>query len=117
MSFIIALHRVSEFLFLALGFLYLLAFLCWKYSVLSLQAEIFLKLADLPLAFFAVLYAATSLRLSMSQQYFGEDAIEHDDAHFPLGDMLLILGALAIFGFIAFIDLAYPNIYPFPNPQ
>ncbi len=124
MKFITNLNRISEFFFLVTGVGLIVSFLCWRNNYYPLESEIFLRLADLPLALFGILYAMTSLRLSLSMKYSEDDEIENDDdddddekSKFPFFDVVLIVLGLIIFGIIAYVDIMLPNKFPFPSPS
>jgi len=116
MKFLVSVHRVSEFFFFLLGLLYILAFLFWKNDFSAFYAGIFLRLGDLPLAFFGTLFAVTSLRISFSHQsLLPEEGNEEEKKGFPFLDLALVLLAVGIFGGVAFVDLFFENQFPFPK--
>ena len=113
MHFMLNLNRASEFLFLLLGAAYLGAFLCWRNNYYPFEAEIFLRLADLPIGLFGLLFAFTSLRISLSERYTNPD--KYPDAHFGFFDLFVILLAIIAFMGLVYIDLILPNRFPFPK--
>ena len=115
MKFLVSVHRVSEFFFLLLGTLYLLAFLFWKNDFHAFYAGVFLRLGDIPLAFFGSLFAMTSLRISFSHQHLSAEEGGEEKKGFPFLDLFLVLIALGIFGGVAFVDLFFENQFPFPK--
>lgn len=113
MSFILTVNRVSEAFFLSIGACYLVAYLSWKNNFYAFEAEIFLRLADLPLAFFALLFGFSSLRISLSSDFRGLNGASLPP--FKIIDLLMIAFALAIFGLLIYIDIKLPNRFPFPQ--
>jgi hypothetical protein len=124
MKFLVHINRVSEFFFLLIGGVYILSFLSWRNDFYPLETEIYLRLADLPIAFFGILYAFTSLRLSLTIKNKNEDDDTEDEmedelhhkSKFPVLDILLLLIAIAIFTSVVYVDIFIPNTFPFPKP-
>lgn len=112
MRYLAIVNRVTEFFFLLIGAGYLLCFLFWKNNFYPFEAEIFLRLADLPLALFGIFYALTSLRLSLAQESMGDNPKGNS---FRLTDGLILLAGLILFATLVYIDLKMPNRFPFPK--
>lgn len=108
MNLLISLHRVSEFFFLALGFLFLSAYVALQNSFLTYESQIFLQLMDLPILFFGCLFGVLSLRISLSHQYH----LSSSDKAIPftLADTLTIFFAFLLFSVLAYIELMVPNV-------
>jgi hypothetical protein len=102
---------VCEFFFLLTGVGYLFSFLSWRNDFYPFEAEIFLRLADIPLAFFGILYGITSLRLSLILN----DDNKQEEKSISLLDVFLFLLAMTMFSVIVYIDILLPNILPFPK--
>lgn len=103
-------NRASEFLFLVLGSIYLFAFLSWKNSFYPFETELFLRLADLPLLFFGILFGFTSLRISFIQKTYEESV----RTTLNISDIITIILAFLFFGAIAYMDLFVPSITSLP---
>ena len=114
MKCITHINRVSEFFFLLIGTAYLISFLSWKNNFYPFETEIFLLLADLPLAFFGILYAFTSVRLSLSLQ-IQDDENEDLKSSFSATDFLVLFFAIVLIGGIVYVDLFYANRFSFPK--
>lgn len=125
MKFLLHISRIAEFFFLLFGSAFILSFLSWRNDFFAFETEIFLRLGDLPLAFFGLLYGITSLRLSLTiknKEDEDEDEDEMEDEHhhkskFPILDSILLLIAIAIFGAVVYMDIFLPNTFPFPKPS
>ncbi|QQS59586.1 hypothetical protein IPN35_01730 [Candidatus Peregrinibacteria bacterium] len=112
MNLLQTIHRVCEAFFLVCGFLYLLAFIFWRNDFHPYESEIFLQLADLPLALFGIFFGFTSVRLSIKEQY--EDG-ELLDKKFHFSDAVTLFFAFLLFALVVYVDLAFPNQFPFPK--
>ncbi len=106
------LNRAAEFLFLLLGFAYLAAFLCWRNNYYPFEAEIFLRLSDLPIGLFGLLFGFTSLRISLSEKY---NDPENANGHFSFMDLFVLMLAMLAFIGLVYVDLILPNRFPFPK--
>lgn len=115
MSMVVQIHRVAEFFFLLLGALFIVAFLCWHQNTYPFYAEVYLRLADLPFAFFSILYALLSLRISFSYQYHGAERLYKDESHFPAGDTILFIIGFALLAAVIYADLFTANSMLFPQ--
>lgn len=60
-----SLHKLSAFFFYLLGSSFFIAFALFKYKPLMNDAAIWMQIADLPLAFSALIYGGLSLYLSL----------------------------------------------------
>lgn len=109
MQNLIQINRVSEFFFLLLGSAYLFAFLSWKNNFHSFASEIFLRLADIPFALFAISFGVTSFALSLHDQY-------SDPQTTPINitDKILLGIGIVFFLIIAIIDIFVPTSSPLP---
>jgi hypothetical protein len=114
MKIIKDIHRVSEVLFLVLGFFYIFVFLAWKNNFYSFGTEIFLRLADVPLLTFGVILSATSLRLAFTPIPLNPTSEERKQLEtFRSIDYLLFFAVAIIIGVIVYVDIFIPNKYPF----
>ncbi len=113
MNIMLNINRAAEFLFLTMGISYLAAYLCWRNNYYPFETEIFLRLGDLPLGFFGILFALTSLRISLSDKY--NDPEKRVGIRFSFLDLFLLLVALLIFIALVYVDLILPNRFPFPK--
>lgn len=115
MRFFAVINRVSEFFFLLFGVLYLFAFLSWRNNFYSFETEIILRLGDLPLALFGLLFAFTSIRISLADTYLYSD--KKPNGWDTLFDFIMLMLALGIFAALVYVDLMLPNKFPFPKLQ
>ena len=106
---LIHINRVSEFFFLLLGTAYLFAFLSWKNNFYPFLSELFLRLADTPLALFAILFGVSSFSLSLHIQ-----SDDSQNAPMDTKDIVLLVIAALLILIIAGIDIFVPTRAPLP---
>ncbi|MBI5414018.1 hypothetical protein HZA38_00700 [Candidatus Peregrinibacteria bacterium] len=114
MRFLKDVQKVAGILFYTLGVFLFAAFLFWKNDFFVYETEVFLRYADLPFAFLALLYGGVSLRISLAGSLREENTppeeSDDDAGEQPVIDaVLIVIGCLIFFGFVYF-DFAFPNI-------
>jgi len=111
MNLMIQLHRMAEILFLLTGAAIIVAFVILKNSeAYAFYAETFLKLIDLPMILFAVIFAVTSLRLSLTYQHFDTKELATEEyLAMPKTDIALLIVAVTIILTVVTIDLIFPE--------
>ncbi len=109
MKFLRDLHAVSEFFFYVFGFIFLFALLCWRNEFYPHIAEMTLRYGDLPFAFIALLFAGTSLRLSLTYENMKTKESEEDTENPIIDTGFLVVGTF-LFLIVVFVDLVLPDV-------
>ncbi len=111
MKFLRNLHTASELLFFIIGSAMLIAYLFYKNNFYSYSSEIFLRLADIPFALVGILFALTSLRISVNEQLSSFDQKKKDElVEAPMVDAVLIIISFILFLTVLFMNFAVPDL-------
>jgi len=108
MKFLNNLHAVTEFLFFLLGGLLLFAFVLLRNNFFVFEAEIFLRLADIPFAMICILFASTSIRLSLTYDFIRKNPDK--EPNMPMLDISLIVIGLVLFTLVLFVNFAFKDL-------
>ena len=111
MKFLKNLQAVSEIMFFAFGFLFIIAFLFYRNNFLVYESEIFARFADMPFMLISIIFVLSSLRLSFNEQLAKEHELDaHELVEAPLLDAILIIFGLIVFLSIVFVNLTFPDL-------
>lgn len=104
-------NMVSRILFLVFCMAFLTAFIFVRNAIYPYQFEMFLRLADIPLAFVALLFALTSIKLSMIKEVINLATNEEEEKipHTPMLDYLLMASGIIIFSLVLIINFYFPD--------
>jgi len=94
-------HSVSANFFFILAFLYIFAALAFRNDFYSDLMIFFMRIADIPFAFVALLYGGSGLYLQINE---GKDETE------SAWSILIFAFCLILFGAVVFVNFAFPSV-------